>query len=550
MKFDVKKEEEKTEDTEVVGGCVEAAAFTSPVVNRKLEFSMSKSLSMHWPDLLESARSTSLAMHSPASISSFIEDAVSTALQRWKKYMSETQRLTRCASRMSLGIQRKKLFSTIDGWKQQNDRNMLRSAEKIALFRRSMCLAAAMSKWMGSWKEKRWNTVFVGMHRFSDSRRILWQRLFEFVPLVVFVLSIVYFDSDVCKSLFKNSIFEETTATSISFSRQLAFGAGCARVCRVSSDCNSTIPSKLSRHEENDWNEIKVECVRAMEGEVSPCSSAKSEPRNYQCLHQLDAREDLEEAHRMDAQDSAQVRSAMYYKKMQSDTSETLKAKTKEETDMSGHDTPVSRKRWQNKWRNARLPEAEASNYRKKMRSDTSETLEAKTKEKANVQVVQDVGRGAVDAQDSAQVRSALDSAQVKSAEDAQAQAVLGGRSCVARGLEVVRCSNYYRKRMKSDTSETLKATTKEEADMQLFSNFSWQRDAREEPEDAPRPQFKSSASAWIEVSPWVRLLNAFYCPHLAALLDQRTLKSSIARAGQIKSPASASREPKNHSKV
>jgi hypothetical protein len=548
MKFDVKKEEEKTEDTEVVGGCVEAAAFTSPVVNRKLEFSMSKSLSMHWPDLLESARSTSLAMHSPASISSFIEDAVSTALQRWKKYMSETQRLTRCASRISLGIQG--LFSTIDGWKQQNDRNMLRSAEKIALFRRSMCLAAAMSKWMGSWKEKRWNTVFVGMHRFSDSRRILWQRLFEFVPLVVFVLSIVYFDSDVCKSLFKNSIFEETTATSISFSRQLAFGAGCARVCRVSSDCNSTIPSKLSRHEENDWNEIKVECVRAMEGEVSPCSSAKSEPRNYQCLHQLDAREDLEEAHRMDAQDSAQVRSAMYYKKMQSDTSETLKAKTKEETDMSGHDTPVSRKRWQNKWRNARLPEAEASNYRKKMRSDTSETLEAKTKEKANVQVVQDVGRGAVDAQDSAQVRSALDSAQVKSAEDAQAQAVLGGRSCVARGLEVVRCSNYYRKRMKSDTSETLKATTKEEADMQLFSNFSWQRDAREEPEDAPRPQFKSSASAWIEVSPWVRLLNAFYCPHLAALLDQRTLKSSIARAGQIKSPASASREPKNHSKV
>ena len=94
--------------------------------------------------------------------------------------------------------------------------------------------------------------------------------------------------------------------------------------------------------------------------------------------------------------------------------------------------------------------------------------------------LLNDVVRSADDAQDSAQVRSALDSAQVKSAEDAQAQAVLGGRSCVARGLEVVRCSNYYRKTMQSDTPETLKATTKVEADMQVVSDLSvlglWKR--------------------------------------------------------------------------
>ena len=79
---------------------------------------------------------------------------------------------------------------------------------------------------------------------------------------------------------------------------------------------------------------------------------------------------------------------------MQSYTPETLKATTKDEADMqvfSDLSVLESWKRWKNKWSNARLPEAEASNYRKKMRSDTSETFKAKTKEEADMQAVADV---------------------------------------------------------------------------------------------------------------------------------------------------------------
>jgi hypothetical protein len=311
-----------------------------------------------------------------------------------------------------------------------------------------MCLAAAISKWMGSWKEKRWNTVFVGrynrlalavafgalkehtmelkairhserltdIHQLCDSRRMLWQRLFEFVSLFVFVLSIVYLDSVVCNSLFKNSVFEDTTATRISLSWQPAFGASGVRDSFSSSDCNCTIPSKLSRHEESDWNEIKSKCVSAIEQEVSTCPFAKSEPRTYQCPHRMEALLNDVVRSADDAQDSAQVNGALdtahvmiaedaqgqavidnrrgrscvarglevvrcsnYYRKtMQSDTPETLKATTKVEADMqvvSDLSVLGSWKRWKNKWSNARLPEAEASNFRKKMRSDTSETL-------------------------------------------------------------------------------------------------------------------------------------------------------------------------------